>query len=80
MSSIWETKKIRKIRRDLDIPVKTAAEVFDITPEYLYMIEAGMKQPSQKLIVKIAAYYKKPLTFFLKFDEIEENTENLSYT
>ncbi len=45
-----------------------AAERLNITPEYIYMIEAGKKRPGEDLVAAIASLYDLPIAYFLKND------------
>lgn len=69
MISIWEHANIRQARKDAEITAEMASELLKITPEYLSMLENGHRQPSQKLVAKMSAIYRKPVTFFLKIEQ-----------
>jgi transcriptional regulator with XRE-family HTH domain len=66
MQSIWNNNTILKARIDAGLSGRAAAEVLQITPEYLSMIENGKNQPSQKLLLRMADLYKVPLASFLQ--------------
>lgn len=72
MSSIWETKNIKEARESIPLLVKEASAALNITPEYLSMLENGHRQPSQKLLLKMSSLYAKPVTFFLKSEQVIE--------
>lgn len=65
MVSIWIKEKMRQAREDKKLSVKNAAELLDVTPEYLSMLENGHRQPSQKLISKMSEIYEQPAIYFL---------------
>lgn len=66
MIEIWDKSKIKQARKDAEMTAETAVSVLSITAEYLSMLENGHRQPSQKLIGKMSALYRKPTAYFLK--------------
>lgn len=65
MISIWNLQKMKDAREAFGLSVKAASEQLNITPEYLSMLENGHRQPSQKLIARMAMLYNQPTTYFL---------------
>ena len=60
---IYTLKELRE-KRKLDIPY--VAEYCDITQSYLYMLESGERNPSDKLKLKLSKLYKvSQTTIFL---------------
>lgn len=66
MASIWDKEQLKQARLESELNVKNAAERLEIRAEYLSMIENGHREPSQKLIAKMAELYRKPVGFFLE--------------
>lgn len=69
MESIWDNEKIRQARKDAELKADEVAENLAITTVYLYFLENGQRQPSQKLINGLAELYKKPVSYFLKYEK-----------
>lgn len=66
METIWDEEKIREARKNANLTAKAASESLNVTPEYISMIEGGSRQPSQKLIGKMAALYGVTTGHFLR--------------
>lgn len=66
MKTIWDSAKFQDARNTAGYTAKTAAELLDIAPEYLSYVENGHRQPSQKLVGKMSAIYRQPVSFFLR--------------
>lgn len=65
MTEIWNTDNCKQARTLAGLKVKDAANELNITPEYLSMLENGHKQPSQKLILRMADLYNVSVSYFL---------------
>lgn len=66
MNSIWDNEKIRQARKDAGMTAEFVATSLEFTAVYLYYLENGQRQPSQKMIDALARIYKKPVSYFLK--------------
>lgn len=64
-TTIWNHKQIKKARVDFGKNLAETAKLLKITWQYLSMLENGKRQPSQKLIISMAALYGKTINFFL---------------
>lgn len=71
MESIWNNTALLEARREAKMLQDVAAGFLEITPTYLSMLENGKKQPSQKLIARMAALYSQPVTFFLIGEKVK---------
>lgn len=49
---------IRKLREDKELPLRTVAAFLDIDQAILSKIERGLRKPTRKQVVKLAAYFK----------------------
>ncbi len=70
MNSIWDEGKIREARKNANLTAQAASEGLGVTREYVSMIEGGSRQPSQKLVGKMAALYGVAPTYFLKTEAL----------
>lgn len=50
--------RIRKLREDKELPLRTVAAYLDIDQAILSKIERGQRQPSREQVVKLAEYFK----------------------
>ena len=50
--------KIRKLREDKALPLRTVAAFLDIDQAILSKIERGYRKPTREQVVKLAAYFK----------------------
>ena len=48
---------IRKLREDKELPLRTVAAFLDIDQAILSKIERGLRKPTRKQVVKLAAYF-----------------------
>lgn len=71
METIWDEAKFKQARIDADLSPEDAADKLNIARGYIYMIEAGTKSPSQKLVARIAELYKLSVGHFLRSDAAE---------
>lgn len=62
---IWDSGKIRQGRGDRGFSPDEAASLLEITPVYLGMLEKGVRQPSPRMLTRLARVYRKPISFFL---------------
>lgn len=69
--SIWSKERIRLARELKEISITDAAEGLSVTREYLSMIENGHREPSQKLVRRMADYYGQTVPFF--FDAVDNS-------
>jgi DNA-binding XRE family transcriptional regulator len=65
MDKIWDHTHIKLAREEAGISAVVAGDMLKVTPEYISMIEAGKKEPSFKLALKMTVLYRRPLAFFL---------------
>lgn len=77
--------RIRKSRIDKHMKMKDFAKMIGITPNYLGLVERGVKQPSPQLLVQIAENVDVPYTWLLNGvgcepPEMEEFELPLNYT
>lgn len=70
METIWDAEKFKQARIDADLSPEDAADRLNIARGYMYMIEAGTKSPSQKLVARICELYVKPAAHFLRSDAV----------
>jgi len=56
MSSLGET--IRKLREELELPLRTVAAWLNIDQAILSKIERGQRKANRELVVKLADYFK----------------------
>ncbi len=49
---------IRKLREEKELPLRTVAAFLDIDQAILSKIERGLRKPTRKQVVKLAAYFK----------------------
>lgn len=70
MSEIWDNERIRQGRKDREITAEDAATQLNVAPEYLSMLENGHRQPSSKLIGRMAEVYQRPVAYFLKTEPV----------
>ncbi len=66
MNVIWDHSRIRQGRKDAELTAENAKSLLHITVEYLSMLENGHRQPSPKLISRMAEVYRRPVAYFLK--------------
>lgn len=69
MSQIWDNEKIRQGRKDAEMTAEDVAKTLDVTTVYIYFLENGQRQPSQKMIDALAHLYKKPVSYFLRHEK-----------
>jgi len=50
--------KIRKLRGDNELPLRTVAAFLDIDQAILSKMERGQRKPSREQVLKIAEYFK----------------------
>ena len=70
IETIWNHIKIAEAREEAGLTPKDAAAQLDITPFYLSMVEAGKRDPSVKLGMKMGRLYRQPLAHFLQPEKI----------
>lgn len=64
--SIWDKTKIKKARELKGLSIVDAAKILEITDVHLSFLENGHRNPSDKLIDKMAKKYEQPTHFFIK--------------
>lgn len=62
---IWDANKIKRSREDAGFTLGDAADLLDITSEYLYMLEVGTRQPSPRMLIRLSKLYRQPHAHFL---------------
>lgn len=50
--------KLRKLREEKKLPLRTVAAFLDIDQAILSKVERGQRKPARELVVKLAAYFK----------------------
>jgi transcriptional regulator with XRE-family HTH domain len=50
--------KIRKLREDQELPLRTVSAFLDIDQAILSKMERGQRKPTRDQVVKLAAYFK----------------------
>ena len=65
-----KARTLRDLRENRRLTQEEAAKEFDITKEYLSMLERGERNPSDKLKEKMASFYKVSISYiFLAINE-----------
>ena len=73
-------KNIKEIRADRNLSQQEAADLLDISKEYLSMIECGKRNPSDALKEKFSLVYKLPVTdIFLSIQETKRYSDDFCY-
>jgi transcriptional regulator with XRE-family HTH domain len=63
---IMKNTTLRELRESKKISPQTASEALEISKTYLWYLETGQRNPSDKLKMKMANLYKvSPTTIFL---------------
>ena len=55
-------KRIKSLRKKLDLKQSQLAEKTDLTPKYIQMVEAGRRRPSLSTLRKISVALKVKMT------------------
>ncbi len=71
-----KTKTLKELRESRKKTQEESAKEFEITKEYLSMLERGERNPSDKLKVKMADFYNVSIYYiFLACDETKRLIE-----
>lgn len=63
-------KTLKELRENKKLTQEEVSKEFDITKEYLSMLERGERNPSDKLKEKMASFYKVSVSYiFLAVNE-----------
>lgn len=57
---MWTAKKIRTLRKSLDLSQKAFGQHLGVTENYIYLLEAGRKTPSG-ILERLLDYVKKDI-------------------
>ncbi|MEZ8363709.1 helix-turn-helix domain-containing protein [Vibrio cyclitrophicus] len=70
--------KIKGLRLESSLSLAETAEILDITPSYLSLIENGKKQPSKKILAKAAKQFDVSIASFNESPQLLEDLEQLT--
>ncbi len=76
-----KTKTLKELRESRDMTQEEAANEFEITKEYLSMLERGERNPSDKLKERMAVFYNVSIYYiFLACNETKRLIKNKKQT
>lgn len=65
-----KSKNLKDLRRSKGLTQKQVSEKIDVTPEYMYMLENGKRNPSDTLKKKLSNLYDVSISeIFLAIEE-----------
>lgn len=70
--------KIKGLRLENSLSLTETAEILDITPSYLSLIENGKKQPSKKILTKAAKQFGVSIESFTESPQLLKDLEELT--